>query len=44
MPIRMLKTALTLGLTKETERAVRKRAALLTVDKGKVSFNRGKTK
>ena len=29
---------------KEKERAVRKRAALLTVDKGKVSFNHGKTK
>ena len=31
-------------LMKEKERAVRKRAALLTVDKGKVSFNIGKTK
>ena len=31
-------------LTKEKERAVRKRAALLTVDKGEVSFNSGKTK
>ena len=29
---------------KEKERAVRKRAALLTVDKGKVSFNKGETK
>ena len=29
---------------KEKERAVRKRAALLTVDKGEVSFNSGKTK
>ena len=42
----MLKTALNYPpeLTKEKERAVRKRAALLTVDKGEVSFNSGKTK
>ena len=31
-------------LMNEKERAVRKRAALLTVDKGEVSFNSGKTK
>ena len=31
-------------LTKEKKRAVRKRAALLTVDKGEVFFTRGKTK
>ena len=29
---------------KKKERAVRKHAALLTVDKGEVSFNSGKTK
>ncbi len=31
-------------LTKYKKRAVRKRAALLTVDKGEVVFNRGKRK
>ncbi len=31
-------------LTKDKKRAVRKRAALLTVDKGEVFFNRGKRK
>ncbi len=32
------------ALTKDKKRAVRKRAALLTVDKGEVFFNRGKMK
>ena len=32
------------NLTKDKKRAVRKRAALLTVDKGEVFFTRGKAK
>ncbi len=31
-------------LTKDKKRAVRKRAALLTIDEGEVFFNRGKRK